>query len=144
MGNNAFKSLNSLHQLVLVGASFDYIPEYAFNFENSSETTLQLYLDGCNNLNGSSFASNSLSLLKRPTTLNLRFSSNKLTFLKQTVFKPFLLANQQNVVNLGIDLDCNDCRSYWLTHFPEVEKRFRDIRCGNGNLLNDKRNFINC
>ena len=50
-------------------------------------------------LNRSSFEIGSLNNLKRPTNL-LLFSNQKLTYLDQNIFQPFLESNAENKISL--------------------------------------------
>jgi len=112
----------------------------SFNFKDVSNKALYLDLNKMNTLNGSSFAINCLSNIKRPTDINLMNSPN-LKFLDQTIFQPFLESNPKNNISLYSSyLDCDDCRSYWLVKESKYLERFCRIHCMNGDFNDDIRN----
>ncbi len=96
-------------------------------------------------LNGSGFAINSLSHIKRPTILNFH-SSNKLTFLDERIFVPFFSTNSNNKIEFGgtQTLNCDDCRSYWILRESKYINRTDITKCSNGNDIGNSSNFENC
>ena len=69
LGNNAFSQLKNLTNLYITDTSIDFIPEYAFEFNEVSDKRLIIHLYGNKFLNSSGFAENSLTKLKRPPQL---------------------------------------------------------------------------
>jgi hypothetical protein len=145
VGNNAFNQLNSLQILQLDSNPIDHIFENAFNFLNSSESHLELYLDQCS-LNGSSFEKQAFSHLNRPTVLyfNYNLISNNIKFLDQHIFEEFFNNNNNNGIVLH-DIDCNDCRSFWLFSNQKYSKRSSNqLICSNNKQFTDGSNFPKC
>ncbi len=66
VGNNAFSQLKSLQSLQLDSNEINHINENAFNFLNSSDNYLDLFLNNCL-LDNSSFEKKAFNNLKRPT-----------------------------------------------------------------------------
>jgi hypothetical protein len=95
-------------------------------------------------LNGSSFTINSLSNIKRPTTIDLSRNPN-LKFINETIFLPLFESNPENKIYISSsNLDCDDCRSHWLVKEPKYLERFHEIKCSNGNDMRNSNNFKNC
>ncbi len=117
----------------------------SFHFKNVSNQTFDLYLYSINTLNGSSFAINSLSNIKRQTIIHLDFNHN-LKFFDETIFVPFFESNPKNQIYLEpfTHLDCDDCRSHWLVKESKYLERFNLFRCFNGNDIRNSNNFKNC
>ena len=86
---------------------------------------------------------NSLTKLKRPTTINLNeVYETCFYYFDRNIFEPFLLSNAGNKLQLynGL-LDCSDCKNYWLQNY---QNQVINSRYSNGNPLNDPDNFIGC
>ena len=97
LGNNAFSQLNSLTQLYITYTSIDFIPEYAFEFNEDSDKRLVIYIYNDQFLNSSGFSEYSLMNLKRPTTIYINFSEDThFSYLDQKIFLPFLRSNKFN------------------------------------------------
>ena len=64
------------------------------------------------NVNNRAFNAKSLLSIGRPTELRL----GDMTYINETVFKPFLLDNPNNKITLGDDriVNCTDCDNYWI------------------------------
>ncbi len=144
IGDNAFSALNNLILLDFFSTAFQSISKTCFFFEKDSNKNLKLNLVG-SNLNGSSLAIGLLNSLKRPTTLDLSFNS-KLTYLDQRIFQPFLKSNVENKIIIDSDqqLDCDDCRTYWLKKEPKYLNRTQFGLCSNNRKFIDKSNFAKC
>jgi hypothetical protein len=115
IGNYSFYDLENLTLLSFFGNPLKLISMDSFHFKNVSNQTFDLYLYSINTLNGSSFAINSLSNIKRPTIIHLDFNHN-LKFFDETIFVPFFESNPKNQIYLEpfTHLDCDDCRSQSL------------------------------
>jgi hypothetical protein len=148
IGNYSFYDLKNLISLSIYNNPLKLISMNSFNFRNVSNQTLVIYLYG-NALNGSSFAINSLSNIKRPTELHL-FTEHNLKFLDETIFLPFFESNPKNKIILSAlqIFDCDDCRSHWLVKESKYLERFDvQILCKSGDHLRDLKNssnFKNC
>jgi hypothetical protein len=143
VANYVFYDLNSMLELSLDQNMIDFIPSNAFHFRKESKINLNLYLSA-NHLNGSSFESNAFNNIKRPTILNLE-DNPKISYLDQKIFSTFLNSDPNNQISVThIKLDCNDCRSYWITKEPGYLHRILNIECTNGKLFTDLSNFANC
>lgn len=93
----AFYQCDQLELIHLGWNHINYISKHAFHFRNTNKKMLKIYL--CfNDLNEDSFAIDSLINFKRPVKLNL--CANKLYYLKDEIFIPFLLLNQANKVKI--------------------------------------------
>lgn len=79
---------------------------------------MNLYLY-CNNLTENSFAIDSLIHFKRPVQFNL--TSNKIKYLREEIFKPFLGAHKQNKISIYY---VADDRNEWIKNDQTYEKRF--------------------
>jgi hypothetical protein len=145
IGNYSFYDLKNLKELDLSLNPLKLISMNSFHFRNVSNQTFNLHLDSINTLNGSSFAINSLSDIKRPTAIYLCSDPN-LKFIDETIFLPFFESNHKNTIfsyySLGID--CDDCRSHWLVKESKYLQRFDQIICLNGNDIRNINNFKNC
>ncbi len=141
IGNNPFYDLNNLTYLSFKFSLIDSIPKNAFNLRNDSIFTLSLMLQ-FSNLNGSSFENGSLNNLKRPTDLELG-GNTRLTYLDQTIYQPFFESNAKKSLFFGEskEIDCNDCRNYWLKKDPKYSNRTDLTICLNGRKYKDSRNF---
>jgi hypothetical protein len=147
IGDNPFYYLNNLNFLQLSGTKIDSIPKNAFNFEKESKKKLMLSLQWTK-LNGTGFQLGSLENLKRPTDIYLG-DNPKQTYLDEQIFRPFLEANDQNVIRIDIFhvsyIDCNDCRSYWLKKESKYYNRTNLWICSNGyKSLYDNTSFAQC
>jgi hypothetical protein len=136
-----------LNFLSLCGTKIDSIPKNAFNFEKESKETLRLDLQ-LTKLNGTGFQLGSLENLKRPTDIYLG-DNPKLTYLDEQIFRPFLEANDQNVIRIDtfhvLYFDCKDCRSYWLKKGSKYYNRTNLWICSNGyKSLYDNTSFAQC
>ncbi len=132
--------------LSLCGTKIDSIPKNAFNFEKESKETLRLDLQ-LTKLNGTGFQLGSLENLKRPTDIYLG-DNPKQTCLDEHIFRPFLDANDHNVIRIDIYdvpfIDCDDCRSYWLKKESKYFNRTNLWICSNGKSLYDNTSFAKC
>ena len=146
LGNNVFSQLKNLENFFIMDTSIDFIPENAFEFneEHKCQTSINLYNNRLLNISG--FSQNSLSKLKRPTSIVLDSSNaNNFPYLAEKIFQPFFLSNAKNQIEiLRGALDCSDCRNYWLKKNPNLLKQIKHSKCSNGKSLNDTTNFKNC
>jgi hypothetical protein len=105
---------------------------------------LDLYL---NKLNGSSFEK---GVFTDPSFANVKIRlflwENKITYLDEEVFSPFLSKSGNEIATLiNNPLDCDDCRSAWICRSttPErVRKCITDAKCFDGNKYT--RDFTDC
>lgn len=91
----AFHEFDEIEQIGLGNNNINYISEHAFHFKHKKDTKLIISLIG-NKLNESSFALNSFVRFKRPVRLNL--VGNNIKYLDEKVFRPYLHANESNVI----------------------------------------------
>jgi hypothetical protein len=147
IGNFPFYDLTNLKILYLHFNPLEYISTNAFNFKNDSNQTLEIHFDQIKTLNGSSFAIDSFSNIKRPTELYI-YNNPNLTFYGERIFLPFLASNPQNklvVSDINPKIDCNDCRNYWIVKETKFLSRFKNlIHCSNNNNIINSTNFKNC
>jgi Leucine-rich repeat (LRR) protein len=140
IGNNAFQHLSSLKELNLYHNQIDHIQKDSFKFLN--KTALSELVMGSNLLNSSSFESGALSYLTGPLFLEL--GSDNLKFFDQQIFEIFFLNNEENRIRED-NLDCEDCRSYWLFKNQKFANQIQRLNCANGyKLFSDKTNFQKC
>ena len=132
--------MSSLEELELNGNKLDHISENAFNLLSKSDSTLFLYLQS-NMLNSTSFAIDSFTQFNRPTIVYL--SGNNITYLEQHIFEPFFKLHDENIIDYW-NINCDDCRSYWAFSNFKYYNRVKDIKCRNGNMFTDAKNFVNC
>ncbi len=145
IGNYSLYYLNNLREFSIENSSIDFIPTDAFHFEKESNDSLTIYMSENEKLNGSGFAINSLSNIKRPTIISFSLSK-KLTFLDQKIFLPFFSTNSNNKIGFyGTQtFNCDDCRSYWILRESKYLNRTDIIKCSNGNDITNNSNFKNC
>ena len=143
IGSRPFSLLKGLRTIMIFGTSLSYIPEYAFDFENDSDQQLKINFAGNKFLNGSSFQQDSLSHFKRPVHLDL--SGEQIEYLDENIFKNFLNSNPHNEVDMSsIELDCDNCKNFWLTKHAIILKRISFLECANKKKLDDPDNFAEC
>ncbi len=144
IGNYPFYYLPNLIELSIEITSIDFIPSNAFHFQKEFNQTIRIWLDGLK-LNGSSFALHSLDFLKRPAVL-IFDGSQEMTYLNESIFAPFFEVNASNKVDLeeNFQLDCDDCRSYWINKESKYIDRIKIKKCSNGNDIRNSSNFSNC
>ena len=98
-------------------------------------------------MNSSSFDVGSLTGINRPTKLVLATSAERhvLTYLDEEIFKPFLLDNSKNLIELnGKGIDCQDCRNIWIKDNPALLRKILNFKCANGEDIQNCKNFNNC
>ena len=146
IGSRPFSPLRRLTHLIISYTSIDYIPEYAFEFEEESNQTLSLTFDDNIFLNNSSFHQDSFKHFKIPVFITLGEPANHFEYLDEKVFKNFLNSNPQNGVEMRYQrIDCNNCKNLWLKNQdPDILQRLLRLKCSNKKALNDPDNFKNC
>ena len=145
IGDNAFASLNSLQYLGIFDTSIDSIPEYAFNFEKDSVTSLTIALARNTKLTSAGFHKNSLIHIKRATFLGVGNGANNFEYLDETTFMGFLNQTSANIINmLYTNMDCNNCKNYWLRKHPKLLSQLYYLKCSNGKQFDDPANFSSC
>lgn len=124
----AFYNLNRLQELNLINGQLNYISAKSLSFEKKSDESLIIDLT-FNNLTEFSFNSESFIDVKRPLELDLR--ENQLRILDEHIFRPFLLSDVRNSVNMRANpLNCFDCRMEWLVKEKnQFIERVIDARC---------------
>ena len=138
--NNAFSRLRNLIYLDLSKTSIDFIPENAFEFNETSKQELTIDLRFNEYLNNSGFAMNSITKLKRPTKIKLVNGSSTTQFenfpyLNKTIFLPFLTSNYLNTIELSTrSIDCGDCRNLWIQRNSSLTKQIIPWTCSNDNF----------
>jgi hypothetical protein len=146
IGDNAFKNLQNLTNLVLNDNKLDHISKNEFNFNTTSNKTVDIFLYNLS-LNSSSFESKAFSSFNKPTFLHFNYSfrhkSNNITYLDQHIFEEFLNLNSMNQIEL-YTIDCKDCRSYWLVNNDKYKLQIESITCSDFVEISDKNNFSGC
>ena len=146
LGQNAFRSLDSLTTLSLTETHISRVPDNAFAFDKKSNNSLTIELISISSINGSSFAQNSLTGIQRPVQLVIGsldgFTPYELIYLDEKIFSKFLSENEKNGIDLyGQDFDCDDCRSYWLIKESKLIKQLKNLTCSNKKKIDDPANF---
>jgi hypothetical protein len=149
IGNYSFYELKNLTFLSFTGNPVKLISMNSFDFKNFSNQTFELDFNIISTLDNSSFAINSFSNIKRRTLIHFGSVPN-LKYFDETIFLPFFESNPENNIHLEYagkyrtNLDCDDCRSYWLVKESKYLERFGTIYCLNGNNIRNSSNFKNC
>jgi len=111
IGEFAFYYMPNLYRLVMTDNKFTQIKRNTFTIRDHSDKKSEIYLQGVP-LTDTSFDPLSLIRIRRP--VSIRLFENHLTTLYESVFAPFLEANQQNYFDLsGNKIEC-DCRIKWI------------------------------
>ena len=116
----AFYECDQIEYINLTNNYINYISKNVFCFKSESNAVLKLDLTN-NQLDQSSFAIDSLVNFKRPTKLTLY--ENKIKYLKEEVFRPFLNVNKYNSIEINERyFDLNDQRNQWIKniHFERI------------------------
>ena len=142
LGPRAFSSLHRLKSIEISYTSIEYIPEYAFEFDQESNQTIAIRFEGNHLLNGSSIHKNSLKNIKRPLYLAL---DSHIEYLEENIFKPLLSENPKNKIQMDyVKFDCNNCKNNWLRKPSNLLGRFYNLQCSNNKNFNDPDNFAEC
>ena len=149
LGTKAFAQLNNLTKIEFFYLrSFEHIPDFAFEFEQPSDQTLNITFGDSVAISSSIFSAKTFVNIRRPTRLtffNYYNGPQRITYLDEKVFLPFLLENSKNVVELITEeLNCNDCRNYWMKQHSVISNRITFQGCTNKRPLNYPGNFNNC
>ena len=160
IGSRAFSSLPSLRTISLSGHRIKLIRNKAFSFDQSSNKSLTIDLTA-NYLTDESFEIGAFSDANRykfyrmiiicNSTLNRIFSfiarplkiyfglngcNKNLTTLNQTVFEPFFLENERNLIDVG--RSCNqmscDARMHWIWT-KNYEHRVKHLKCNDTSIV---------
>lgn len=140
IGKSPFQHLANLSELRLYNNKIDYISENAFYFLEESNSTLIIDL-AFNKLNSSSFHVSAFNNMRRPVKLDI--TENKITFLDQHVFEPFLKQNNLNKIEIN-SIDCDDCRSFWLNNGQYSDSTLDGIICSNKEKVAHNKSFLKC
>ena len=145
IGSRPFSLLRKLEYLDIYNTSIDYIPEYAFEFEEESNQRMTLRLIDNEFLFSFSFHEYSLTHFKRPINIILGSVENNFEYLDENVFESFLNSNPQNQIEMSNEkLDCNNCVNLWLRKKQNRLERFIHLECSNKMNINDPDNFAEC
>ena len=132
IGSRAFYSLRGLSSLEIYETFIDYIPEYAFEFEEESNERMTLTL-GYSKLNDSNFQKDVFSHFKRPVDLNLGYAIFE--YLEENVFENFLSSNPQNrILMTSKGINCDNCKNFWLRK-QALSGRVIGLKCSNDKKL---------
>ncbi len=144
IGNFPFYYLSNLQHISIDSTSIDFIPSNAFHLQKRSNETITIWLTYLK-LNGSSISLHSFDNLKRPVIL-IFDGSHEMSYLNESIFASFLELNPKNTIDLrdGFQLNCSDCRSYWLTKESKYIDRINIKKCSNGNDIRNNSNFSQC
>ena len=146
IGSRPFYSLRNLGQLDIFNTGIDYIPEYAFEFEEESNQIMGLRL-GITQMNSSSFHQDSLTHFRRPIFMHVFFQGNHFEYLDENVFKFFLKSNPKNMIFMNdVKIDCDNCKNYWLRKRENslMIDRIESLSCSNNKKFNNLDNFNEC
>ncbi len=144
IGGLAFFHCCDLTDLLLADNEIDLISSESlvFNCHSNKPLLIDLSNNKIDSIEPGSFESRSFKDLKRPAVIDFRKNKN-LQFLNETVFADFLKLNEKNRIEME-ELNCTDCRNYWLVKDQLYNPQLVTIKCSNGKLINDINNFKNC
>lgn len=131
IGDFAFRYLNNLKLVIIYNYGSLNISKHAFDFEKSSNQTLEVTIKS--SPNNPNFEIGAFSNSKRP--LKITLEDAEFNYLDEKIFAPILHADKNNVLIYGYSkLDC-DCRMRWLKvdDTLEIARQVPNIRCKNGN-----------
>jgi hypothetical protein len=131
IGDFAFRYLNNLKTVIIYNYGPLNISKHAFDFEKSSNQTLEVVIKS--SPKNPNFEIGVLSNSKRP--LKIKLVDAEFGYLDEKIFAPILHADKNNILLYGSSkLDC-DCRMRWLKvdDTLEIARQVPDIRCKNGN-----------
>ena len=136
----AFYECDQIEEINLSYNNISYISEYGFDFRNSYDNTLVIYLFD-NKLDESSFAIDSLCNFKR--AVKFRLLGNNIIYLDEEVFKTFLDANQLNTIEIDKRyFDMKNKENQWNQLNVKYQKRisFRELIIENYDLKSIEEN----
>jgi hypothetical protein len=133
VGNYAFYDYPYSMKNITLGTQINFISAHAFDMRGQSFERLTIKLSD-NLLTASSFESGVFMNSKRPLFIDL--SRNRITFLDENIFKPFIDNDIMNQIDVeGNPLDC-DCRMKWLvSDGHKIEKQILNAICNDGKPL---------
>jgi hypothetical protein len=156
VNNNTFYNLNSLQYIDIYLSPIHNIsiPSEAFNFRSESNETISIILDSFL-FNGTIIDPNCLQNIKRPVELYyvcgfVHAAKCQITYLEKNVFLTFLNSNPKNKIMpytisaQTLNIDCDNCRSYWITKNTAPIDRIEGLNCNNGKRFEDSTNFAKC
>ena len=111
--SGAFQHLNQLHVIEFFYSSIQTIEKEAFKLESTSNSSsIKIGFYWCH-LTNETFKNGSFDGITKP--IEVEFMGAKINYLAEGVFKT-VLSNKNGRINLSSnsDLDCSDCRNYWL------------------------------
>lgn len=121
----AFANLPALEEINLSQQDVYYIGDYAFSstVPTNNRLKIDLSLQWNRNLKPESFSQYSLSDINRPVELIL-YGDQFISYLPEEVFRPFLDAHPDNLIRLGMRMNCS-CEMQWLwSEREKYEKHF--------------------
>ena len=143
LGSNVFSEMSKLEEIVFDSTSIDFIPNNAFAMNNSEhERNLTITFSNNRLLNASSFSPYFLNNTNPRVRLNLDLDD--FAYLDENIFHPFLMEypiGYRTINFYSAKFDCTHCRNAWLRKYPDVLSQIENLRCSNGNRLEDEDNF---
>lgn len=127
IGRKAFYKLPELHRLNLDNNLIEFVSNETFSFEREESKLMLLFLR-FNNLTADSFEEGIFRDMNK--TVFVYFNNNKISYLKESIFRPLFEAKSDIFLALWSNpFEC-DCRSKWLLDDVEYyKKRIHGIRC---------------
>jgi len=113
-----FSRMSGLTSLSLIQGELNHIGKHSLELASNSYGDVLYLTLSKNQLNDTSFEVGSLENIQKVSkkrSVWLDLTENKITYLKEDIFMPFLKEGSLNRINLyNNSLDCEDCRSAWL------------------------------
>jgi len=114
-----FSRMSHLMRLTLFQTNLNHIGKHSLEVASNPALNHEpLYITlSRSRLNDDSFEIDSLSNINKVSKRKevwLDLSENKITYLKEDVFLPFLMESRNNINLYNNPLNCEDCRSAWL------------------------------
>ena len=88
-----------------------------------------------------------LKHIQRPTHLYIGIVSkqDQFKYYDEKVFLPFLILNEHNIIDtLYEEIDCNDCRNYWIKIYPRLTSRIFNFSCVESGTIDGIKNIEKC
>ena len=116
--SNALLNLGQLESITILATEIKRIEKDAFKFNNRNDKMLRISFGNCK-LTGDTFETGAFSPGKSQFMIEL--SNASISYLNEGAFKPILDANkysfvhfQQMLPEISSNIDCDDCKNYWL------------------------------
>lgn len=113
--SNAIENLVNLQSITIGKTKINKFEKESFKLNGKSDKILIIYFHELT-LTGDSFENGTFDGINRNKSV-IVFQYTKINYLAEQVFKPFL-ENKKNLVQFSLifnpEIDCDDCRNYWI------------------------------